>query len=46
MCKAKVLTCIAPEARSTMKPEPVAVYPLDFSKCYRMFANGVVIPLR
>jgi hypothetical protein len=46
MCKAKILTCIAHEARSMAKPYPVAVYLLDFSKCYRMCANGLVTPLR
>jgi hypothetical protein len=42
MCKAKVLTCIDPEARIRRNPSPSRSTPLDFSKCYRMCANGVV----
>jgi hypothetical protein len=36
MCKAKVLTCIAPEARLQRNPSPSRSTPLDFPKCYRM----------
>jgi hypothetical protein len=40
MCKAKVLTCISPEAWLRRNPSPSRSTPLDFSKCYRMCANG------
>jgi hypothetical protein len=40
MCKANVLTCIAPKPGLRQNPSPSRFTLLDFSKCYRMCVNG------